>query len=314
MGGARVEVRTRPMWRIRLARELPRTLLMGASLAGLLASARFAIAPPRPAALAHERALAPAQDLAAEGFAQLFARRYLTFKTNEPEARQRALAPFAGPNVEAGFGVQPPPTGGQQVLWTEVVQERVVGPDERIYTVAVQTTTSAFPQAEASGLGQAAASGGGQTVGAGQTEAAGLVYLAVAVARTPDGVLRIAGYPAFVGAPAAAAASIPAGASEVTEPLLRTVVERALRNYLAGSSSDLAADLSAAASVSLPSAPLTLEALQHLTWSPEGAGAVVATVQAQDPHGARYTLAYDLDVVQVAGRWEIAAIEMDPDT
>ena len=35
---------------------------------------------------------------------------------------------------------------------------------------------------------------------------------------------------------------------------------------------------------------------------------------AQDARGARYTLAYELDVAEVAGRWEVAAIQMDPDT
>ena len=44
-----VTITSRALWRIRLARELPRYLLCGASLAGLAASARFAIAPPSPA-------------------------------------------------------------------------------------------------------------------------------------------------------------------------------------------------------------------------------------------------------------------------
>jgi hypothetical protein len=99
---------------------------------------------------------------------------------------------------------------------------------------------------------------------------------------------------------------------EVSEPALTTVVERALRNYLAGSSSELAADLALGARVSLPGDELSLQSLQSLRWAP-GAGAVLALVQAQDQRGASYTLAYELDVLRAQGRWEVSAIQMGPD-
>jgi hypothetical protein len=287
MTDARVVIQRQSMWRIRLTRELPRTLLAGASIAGLLASARMAIAPPGPMAQTGKRAAAtraPGQDLAAEGFARLFVRRYLTWEASEPEVRTRALGQFAGTGIEAGFGLQPPASGEEQVQWTEVVQERAAAGGGRVYTVAAQT------------------------------DAAGLVYVAVTVRRATGGALEMASYPAFVGPPASGPANIAGGLREVDDSALRTVVERALRNYLAGSGSELEADLSERARVSLPSWPLTLEAVQRLAWSGEGADGVAATVQARDGQGARYTLAYDLDVLQVAGRWEIAAIEMDPNT
>jgi hypothetical protein len=277
------------LWRIRLARELPRMLLLGVSFAGLMASARYAIAPPRPAAPANGRSAegrrlrSLSQDLAAEGFAQLFARRYLTWDANDPEAHQRALAPYIGAGMEPGAGLQPPVDGEEQVQWTEVVQERSATAGERVYTVAAQTDT------------------------------AGLVYLTVSVARARNGALGLAGYPAFVGAPASGAASVGGRLREVSDPALRTVVERALRNYLADSGAELAADLRSGAHVSLPAQVLSLEAVQRLDWASDGGEAVSATVQAQDAHGARYTLAYELDVAQTAGRWEVAAIQMDPD-
>ena len=285
---ASVTVSAKPLWRIRLARELPRLLLCGASVAGLLASARFVIAPPRPPAPARGRPAVSPPDLAAEGFAQLFARRYLTWEADDPEAHQRALAPFVGAGMEPDAGLQPPANGEEQVQWTEVVQERTAAVDggEHVYTVAAQTDT------------------------------AGVIYLTVSVARARDGVLALAGYPAFVGAPASGPASASASGKlrEVDEPALQTVVERALRNYLADSGAELAADLTSTARVSLPAQALSLEAVQHLDWSPEGGEAISAVVQVQDGRGARYTLAYELDVVQVAGRWEVAAIQMDPDT
>jgi hypothetical protein len=36
-------------------------------------------------------------------------------------------------------------------------------------------------------------------------------------------------------------------------------------------------------------------------------------LQAHDPRGLQYTFAYELDVLQVAGRWEISAVEVNPD-
>ena len=62
----------------------------------------------------------------------------------------------------------------------------------------------------------------------------------------------------------------------------------------------------------LPAASLSLESVQRLDWA-QGAGTVLAVVAAGDTRGARYTLAYELDVARVQGRWEVSAIQMDPD-
>jgi hypothetical protein len=220
--------------------------------------------------------------LAAEGFASLFARSYLTWSAADPQAHERDLASFAGPGMEPDAGLAPPSSGEQQVQWTEVVQEREPVAGEHVYTVAAQTDN------------------------------AGLLYLTVSVVRTAGGSLALGGYPAFVGGPATGPAQPQEHLREVDEPALATVVGRALRNYLSVSSSELAADLTSNARVSLPAAALNLESVQRLDWAP-GAGAVLAVVQAQDSRGARYTLAYELDVAQVQGRWEISAIQTDPD-
>jgi hypothetical protein len=287
---AQVRIGARPLWQIRLAREWPRYLLSALAVAGLAASARFAIDPPRPAtqrAAAHAPA---APDLAAEGFAVRFARSYLTWNAAEPQAHEDALAAFVGPGIDPDAGLQPPASGKQRVESAEVVQERELElapgrPGEHVYTVAAQT------------------------------DDAGLLYLTVSVVRTAEGSLALGGYPAFVGAPASGPAQTKAQAHlrEVSEPALATVVGRALRNYLAASASELAADLTASARVSLPAVALTLESVQRLDWAP-GAGAVLAVVAAADARGAHYTLAYELDVARVQGRWEISAIQMDPDT
>lgn len=279
---ATVRVRASSVRRLRIARELPRYLLQAMAVAGVVASARFAISPPRPVV---ERVSMPTSalvDRAAEGFASLFARRYLTWDSSDPEAHRLGLAPFVGSQIEPEAGSQPPESGEQKVLWTQVVQARAESRG-RLYTVAAQTDSS------------------------------GLLYLTVDVIRTATGALALGGYPAFVGAPASTTAVSTAPTREVEDPALTTVLTRALRNYLAGAGGDLAADLAPGARVSLPAATLALDSLQSLDFSSDG-HSVVAIVQAHDGRTAHYTLAYSLDVVSRAGRWEVSAIQTDPDS
>jgi hypothetical protein len=279
---ATVTVSSRSLWRIRLARDLPRHLLCAAAVTGLVASIRFAVAPPQAVRAATAVRVLAAPDRAAEAYAALFARRYLTWNAAEPQAEVHALEPFLGAGMEVDAGLELPATGEQRVEWVEVVQSRESAPGEHVYTLAAQTDSS------------------------------GLVYLTVTVSHASNGSLVLAGYPAFVGPPAAGPAQTPSHLREVSERGLATVVQRVLRNYLAASASELEADLAVGASVSLPPQPLTLESMQRLDWAPEGQ-AVLATVRAQDARGAQYTLAYELNVVRRQGRWEVSAVQTDPD-
>jgi hypothetical protein len=279
--GASVTISARSLWRLRIARELPRYLFCAACLAGLAASARFVLAPPRVSASAASGPAVPSLEPAAEGYAVLFARRYLSWDASQPQLSEQSLTPMTGTALAPGAGLSLPASGAQHVEWAEVVQSRPVTAGAYVYTVAAQT------------------------------DASGLVYLTVGVARELDGRLALDGYPAFVGAPDTDAAEPPTRAPEVNEPALSAVVERALRNYLAGASEELAADLSSGARISLPSVNLALESVQRLAWS-EARRSVLAVVQARDTRGARYTLGYELDVTDRNRRWEVSAIQMDP--
>ncbi len=280
---ASVTVASRPLWRIRLGEKLPRILVQAAAVMGLLASGRYALAPPRPVAARAFLASSALVDRAAEGFASLFARRYLSWNSNDLEARRSSLAPYLNSSMEAEAGLQPPERGEQRVLWAEVVQAHTGPSGDRVYTVAAQT------------------------------DASGLLYLTVGVVRASDGSLALAGYPALVGAPASTGAASVGNPREVENAALAIVVKRALRNYLDDAESELDADLLAGARVSLPAVPLAMQTLDSLSWAP-GGRAVVAVVRARDAQGARYTLAYELSVVLQAGRWEIAAVQTNPDS
>lgn len=277
-----VSVKASPLWRLRLRRDLPRRLLQALAVAGLLASARYAIDPPVPTVARPPAPISAQADRAAEGFAVLFARRYLSWDSADPEAHRLALAPYLGSALEPEAGFQPPQSGSQRVLWIQVVQAQTSSPPTggARYTVAVQTDSS------------------------------GLLYLSVAVGRAPGGELALSGYPAFVGPPPTAPAPAAAQLSEVQDASLSTVVGRALRNYLAGSASELAADLAPGAHVSVPAAPLSLESLDSLDWKPDG-HSVLALLRAHDRAGGAYSLAYRLAVASSAGRWQISAIEVD---
>jgi len=252
------------------------------SLVGLAASARFAIAPPRPVRQQIPSLAAAVPDRAAEGDAVLFARRYLSWNAADPQSSAQTLEAFTGQGMDAAAGLGLPPTGEQRVEWAEVVQTRAPLPGEHVYTVAAQT------------------------------DSAGLLYLSVGITRDADGALALAGYPAFVGAPAAGGDRVVPRLREASDPALDTVIERALRNYLAGADGELAADLSPGARVSLPAMALTLEALQRVDWSGEGSS-VIAVVQAEDGRGVQYVLAYEIDVAREQGRWEVSAVQMNPD-
>jgi hypothetical protein len=271
------------MRRIRVSAGLTRWVLYATATAGVAASARFAIAPPRPIA-------APAQvverrDLAAEGYAARLARVYLTFDGDHPDTRRAQLASFVGAELDADLGLRAPPGRVQRVHWTEVVQSRPGADGSRVYTVAAQT------------------------------DRAGLLYLSVDVARGHDHALRLDGYPALVGAPLSApATAAPEGSLRtVTESRLRATCRRALRNYLARAGDNLNADLTADAVVALPGLDLSLSRLTDLQWAPHG-GSVLASVEATDEDGVTYALRYELDVRRIDERWEIAAIQTDPTT
>jgi hypothetical protein len=280
---ARVSVRPRSMRRIRVSAGLTRWVLYATATAGLAASARFAIAPPRPPA-----ARAPAvehRDLAAEGFASQLARGYLAFDGDRPDAHRAQLASFVGDYLDPDLGLRAPPGRVQRVRWTLVVQSRPGADGSRVYTVAAQT------------------------------DRAGLLYLSVDVARGHDHALRLDGYPALVGAPLSAPAAVaPEGQlRDVADRGLRATCQRALRNYLSRAGDNLNADLTADAAVALPGLSLSLHRLAGLQWAPDGAS-VFASVEANDRDGVSYTLRYELDVRRVDERWEIAAIQTDPTT
>jgi hypothetical protein len=234
-----------------------------------------------PAASAPARAAATA-DAPSRAFALQFARAYLAYDVKRPAARSRALAPFLSNAVdaEAGFFAA---GGRQEVIWAEVASDQPALTGGRAITIAAAISTQPLP-----------------------------VYLTVTVVHEHGGPLALVGYPAFVGAPAISrdAPSVPHTAVEDEE--IAAVVARALRNYLAGSTENLKADLAPEASVTLPTLALRLRSVRRIDWlGRSGSRAVLASVEAIDARGATYMLAYELGIA-IRERPYIDFIEVVP--
>lgn len=278
---AHVRVTRRSMRSLRVRAAAPRALLAFVVVVGVAATIRNSIAPPTRIRVEHR--LGDARDPAAEGVAALFARRYLSWNAAAPQSHQRGLTPFLASGVDADAGMRLPTSGAQSVAWTQVEQAHDRSPTDHVYTVAAQTDRS------------------------------GLVYLSVEVARGSDGRLGLTRLPALVGAPATQPADLEPDAHlrDVADQELTAVVSRALGNYLGAAATNLGADLTDGARVSLPGLHLGLEQVQQLKWSVDGQS-VMAVVRAAAGDGTEYTLDYELDVMRAGTRWLVAAIQADP--
>jgi hypothetical protein len=238
-----------------------------------------AIDPPRQVIL--RLATTSGVDAPGQAYAQQFAAAYLAYNAATPGQRTTALTNFAGSGqIDPGFGFQPPSSGSRTVLSTQLAQTFQLAGGESEYVIGASTTPD------------------------------GVLYLAVTVGRHGDGSLGIVGYPALVGPPLTGDPIQPPIGAQVQNAPLQAVVQRALTNFLAGSSSNLTADLAPTAVISLPGEVLRLQQLQTLVWAPTGRS-VLATVAVTDPHGAQLTLTYELGVEQT-GRWFISGIQTHP--
>lgn len=256
---------------------LPRRAFIAACVVlGLLGLRSLLVAPAPPAATVSPASPQPRRP-SAEGFAQAFARAYLTWDAARPEEHAAGLAPFLGPDVDVDAGMPVPVRGRSRVIWTSAMGQTNTDAQRVVTTVAV--ATDGDPR---------------------------LRYLAVPVTEG-GGTLTVADYPALVGNPNPATISGRAG-DDVEDNSLATVVRRALANYLDGEADNLRADLLPGARLALPGEHLELDDIDSLQWAGRARGRVSAVVVARDPSGdIAYTLRYELRVAK-RDRWYVAEI------
>lgn len=245
----------------RLRASAPRYVAVAVVGLLLILGLRSIISPPQPAsAPILETADAPSQS-----FALQFARAYLTYDAKRPAERNQALAALLPTSVDRGAGVFPE-SGRQRVLWTNIASDQPALVGGRVITVAAGVSTQSEP-----------------------------VYLAIPVRHPPDGSVSLAGYPSFVGAPLVDTRAGASSYDEVSDQAVEEVVERVMRNYLAGSATNLKADLTDEAYITLPTVFLQMETVEQLVWlGGAGSGAVLVTLMASDANRVTYTLTYEV--------------------
>jgi hypothetical protein len=260
-----VEELRRSVRRSRLAARAPRHLATLALLVLVAVGLRTIFFPPAPPAATPPATTSP--DAPSEDLALRFARAYLTYDAADPLEREKALAPYLSGGLSASAGFEAS-EGSRRVLWEDVASDQPSLQGGRVITVAAQVSGSAAP-----------------------------LYLAVTVRHESGRPLSLIGYPALVGAPAIAASAPEPARQAVTEREVTEVVERVLRNYLAGSAPDLRADLPDDAQVTLPTVSLHVRQVSQIEWvAGPGSGAVLATATAEAPGGDTYTLTYELGI------------------
>lgn len=260
----------------RIRARLPKLLLLTCVAVLCVAGVRAAVMPQAAGVAVIERG--EGRDLAAEAFAEAFARAYLSWEAARPEDHQRRVAAFVSESLDPGAGLVPARRGGEEAVWTAATQSVPGSHGGRLVTVAVQTTSR-------------------------------LAYLAVPVDRDAEGFLFVSGYPALIGGPAVRPRVATPAEAELDDGALRAVVERAVGNYLAREAGNLRADLDPAAVVSLPAEPLRLGSVDEFTHARPGV--VACVVSARDPRGIELRLRYELHVVR-RDRWYVRSIATDP--
>lgn len=261
----------------RLRAVAPRALLYALVVILCIAGLRAIVAGPREPA-PPPRVVQRGDDTAAMAFAESFTRAYLSWDKSNPDERARRLAPYVADWLGADAGLTPGANTSQAVSWSAVTGARRMG-GRTIVTVAADTS-------------------------------AGMMYLSVPVARDGRGFLSVAGFPALVGPPATDRDGQQPDEEDVESGALKTVVQRAVTNYLAGARQNLVADLAPGAVVSMPAQHLQVTAADRLTWVRAGRRVAVQT-EAEDQANNTWTLRYELDVSK-RDRWYVQSIELDP--
>ena len=197
-----------PRWRVartvrpaRVTRRLGRAPATLAVIALLLLAAvgiKATLAPratssPPPA----RAATAGVRDITEQGFAQAFARAYLSWDARHPDQHQRQVAAFLSDALDGDGGLQMPPRGQQRVLWSAAIQDQTDAHGDRVITVAAQTTRQL------------------------------LTWPCPCTGRR-RGFLVVPRYPALVGPPVSDPGAPPAEERDVSDGALRAVAERAV--------------------------------------------------------------------------------------
>jgi len=264
----------------RLLARAPQLAAIAASLSLCALGVRDLVTPAR--SVSSRMSVVNVPPAALPGFAEAFARTWLSWDATDPERRERALARYVAADLGPGAGLEPPPTGRTVIMAASTTNLAEDGRDRWIATVATTTTRGADQ------------------------------VLAVTVHRGLDGRLAVVEPPALVGTPPASTKVPAPDEPEVQDGAVIALAQRALANLLARDRANLRADLAPGAQISLPLRPLRLEAVDALTWQTPGRAAAALITAVDDRAGVRMSLRYELHLTRSGRRPAIRSIVNPP--
>jgi hypothetical protein len=270
------QIVTRPAWLVRYAGRIAKAALI--AMVGILGLLGFVTVLAGSGESVQDRRVGSARDLAAQGFAEAFTRAYLTWDSTHPERHEKQVGAFTSESLGPGAGLSVPARGAQHLVWTAAVRDDPVSRSRRLITVAAETNTGVS------------------------------YFVSVSVQRDRRGLIAVSRYPALVGAPPVDTRTGFVDEPDVDDQQLRTVVGRAVANYLRRERTNLRADLDPEAVIALPAARLKVRSIDSITWVRPGRVAVELQAEGR---GATWTLRYELAVV-MRDRWYVRSIQTNP--
>lgn len=259
----------------RLLARAPRIAIIGAGVLLAFGGLRSAIAPPAPTA--GPTVIVRSAPAAVAPFAEAYVRDLLTWDATDPGERERRLAAYLADGLDPDGGIAPVPGRSQRPEWTVASTARAA--ERRSgWRVAVLT---GLPDGRR-------------------------MTLVVPVTTGAGGSLVVSDYPSLSALAARGTARAVEWNDTVEDAELERVVERALRNYLAGRAGDLQADLAPGARITTPETASRLVRVEELAWQQHGRRVAVLAA-AELPHGTRLRLRFHL-ALERDGRWFVAAI------
>lgn len=265
---------TRTLLAARLVARAPRIALLCAAGVLAVAGLRGAVAPPKPTTAS---AVAPRPaPAAAAPFAEAFVREYLSWEQDDIGGREQRLSAYLADGLDPDAGLAPTPGRRSRVSWTVAGVPRAAG--GAVWSVDVL----------------AGLQDGTRTTMSIPVHARG-------------NAMAVVDYPALV-ALGTRATDAPARSwnTPVEDAGLERVVQRALRNYLAGRAGDLQADLAPGSRVITPERTSRLITVEELAWKTPGRE-VAALVVVELPDRSRMRLRLHLSVRR-DGRWFVAGL------
>ncbi len=259
-----------------------RVAFIGIVVLFFFAGVKSVVLPAKPKIVQVSEISAKFPDASVEGFALGFARDYLTYDGARPEDHSKRVSRYLSNAVEEGAGLVIPGDAKDEISSVHLVGSRKEGETGR---TKIATVTVAYRLVDDS-----------------------RGYLNVTVTRDGDGRLAVPEYPSFIAKPSLDRDIEISKKDDVVDPAVVGVIRRFMRNYLAGSRTDLQADVLPGYEIS-PLGHMTLRELGEVKLLRNNGQKKLVSVQtyAVTESGVEHLMVYRVLIVKKQ-RWYVNAV------